>query len=425
MWNGISVVGPSITYSPSARSIRRRACSRSTPCTISFEIIGSYAATTSRPSSTPESTRTPGPARLAVRRDARRRGQESARRVLGVDAALDRVPAQLDVLLRERERLAERDEHLLAHEVEPGDHLGDRVLHLDARVHLHEEVLAVLGEQTLDRSGGDVAGGARGVDADAADACAQLLVDGGRRRLFDELLMSPLDRAVAFAEMDDVAVRVREDLHLDVPRIDDELLDVHVGIREVRLALPARGLERALRIVRTGDLLHPLAAAARGRLDQQRIPDRLTEREQLLDRSDRLRRAGDDRHAGRLHRRARAGLLAHQLDRLGRGPDPHEARVEDGSREAGVLGEEAVAGVDCLCAGPQRRLDERVRLEVALHEEGLVRVVDVERPPVGLRVHGDGPRAELPQRPEDADGDLTAVGDQDLVEHQRAVLSPL
>ena len=80
--------------------------------------------------------------RLAVGRDPPRRREKSAGHVLGVDPALDRVPAQHHVVLRDRERLAGRDEHLLAHDVDAGDGLRDRVLDLDAGVHLEEEVLA-------------------------------------------------------------------------------------------------------------------------------------------------------------------------------------------------------------------------------------------------------------------------------------------
>src|SRR5690242_14139700 len=129
------------------------------------------------------------------------------RRVLRVDPALDRVTAELDVLLPHRERLAERDEDLLADEIEPGDHLGDGVLDLDSRVHLHEEVVAVAREQSLDRPGGAVATGSGRLDADRADPLPELVVDRGRGRLLDQLLMPALDRAVAFAEMNDVAVR--------------------------------------------------------------------------------------------------------------------------------------------------------------------------------------------------------------------------
>ena len=50
------------------------------------------------------------------------------------------------------------DEDLAAHEVDAGDHLGDGVLDLDARVDLDEEELAAVDvEQELDRAGVAVA----------------------------------------------------------------------------------------------------------------------------------------------------------------------------------------------------------------------------------------------------------------------------
>src|SRR5205807_2015846 len=60
----------------------------------------------------------PGSGRYAQARHRSRRGQEVLRRVLGVDAALDRVPAPLDRFLTERQALARRDAQLLGDEVE-------------------------------------------------------------------------------------------------------------------------------------------------------------------------------------------------------------------------------------------------------------------------------------------------------------------
>ena len=183
--------------------------------------------------------------RLLVRGDQAGRRQEALADVLGVDAALDRVPAQAHVLLPHRERLALRDQDLLADEIEPGDELGHGVLDLDPRVHLHEEVLARRRQEPLDRAGGAVARRPRRVDRDLADPLAQRRVDGGRRRLLDQLLMPPLDRAVALAEEEHGPVGVGEDLRLDVPRILEVALDVDGVVREVLQALPLRGLERA------------------------------------------------------------------------------------------------------------------------------------------------------------------------------------
>ena len=124
------------------------------------------------------------------------------------------------------------------------------MLDLDARVHLEEVVRAVLREQTLDRAGRPVSDRARRLDRDLADPLAQRVVDCRRRRLLDELLVSPLDRAVALPEVDHVAVGVREHLHLDVARILEVALDVDRRVGEVRLALATGRLERALDLLR-------------------------------------------------------------------------------------------------------------------------------------------------------------------------------
>ena len=64
-----------------------------------------------------------------------------------------RAPVQPDVGLAVAERLARGDAELLAHQVDAGDRLGDRVLDLEPGVHLEEEELAggVVDEE-LDRA---------------------------------------------------------------------------------------------------------------------------------------------------------------------------------------------------------------------------------------------------------------------------------
>ena len=123
----------------------------------------------------------------------------------------------LDRLLRERQRLARRDAELLGDEVEAGDLLGDAVLHLQARVHLEEEELAVL-EQHLDGARVHVAARERDLHGRLAHRAARLVGNRGRGRFLDELLVPALRRAVAVAQVHAVAVRVGEDLQLDVAR---------------------------------------------------------------------------------------------------------------------------------------------------------------------------------------------------------------
>ena len=74
--------------------------------------------------------------------------------------------------------------------------------------------------------------------------------------------------------------------------------------------------------------------------------------------AERAAAAGHARHAGRLHRADRLDLVAHQADRVGLGADEDEAGLLDAFGEVGVLGEEAVAGMDRLGVGDFGRGDD-------------------------------------------------------------------
>jgi hypothetical protein len=99
------------------------------------------------------SKRVPSCRRAVARQPADRR-QEVAIRVLGIEPALDRPAVQPDVVLRKRQLLAGGDADHLLDEVDAGDQLGDRMLHLQAGVHFQEVEIAVLVDDELDRAGG-------------------------------------------------------------------------------------------------------------------------------------------------------------------------------------------------------------------------------------------------------------------------------
>ncbi len=65
----------------------------------------------------------------------------------------------------------------------------------------------------------------------------------------DDLLVPPLDRAVALEEVDEVAVLVAEQLHLDVPGALDELLEEDVGDAERGAGLAAGLVEGLVELV--------------------------------------------------------------------------------------------------------------------------------------------------------------------------------
>ena len=128
-------------------------------------------------------------------------------------------------------------------------------------------------KQALDRAGADVVDGLGGVDADLADPRAQLLVDDRGGRLLDQLLVAALDRAVALAEVDHVAVLVGDDLDLDVARVGQVALEVDARVGEELLALARGALEGVLQLVLAQRDAEALAAAAARGLDGDRVAD--------------------------------------------------------------------------------------------------------------------------------------------------------
>ena len=133
--------------------------------------------------------------------------------------------------------------------------------------------------------------------------------------------------------------------------------------------------------------------------------------------------ARHDRGAAAQRRLAARHLVAHLLDRLGGRADERHAHLGDRPGEVGVLAEEPVAGVHAVGAAAADGVEDRLGVEVALGRRlpaervRLVGEADVERVAIELGVDRDGRDAELAGGPDDADGDLAAVGDQDLLQH--------
>jgi hypothetical protein len=209
--------------------------------------------------------RTPRPVKS---QDAAASGQEAGRRVLGVDPGLDRVAAG-PALGRPRLRFPGRHSQLQLDQVQAVDLLGDRVLDLEPGVHFHEEELLrpVAADDELHRPGPDVADRAGRLDRGGAHGLPLCFIQQRRRRLLDDLLVPPLQRALALTQVDRVAVGVGQDLDLDVPGVGHQPLDQQ---RVVPEAAPGFAPGRGDRIGQVGGpvhLAHALAAAARTRLE--------------------------------------------------------------------------------------------------------------------------------------------------------------
>ncbi len=224
-------------------------------------------------------------------------------RVFRGDPALDGVAVARNVRLlrhvhfRTVQGVSLRDEDLRADEIEAGDHFGDGVLDLDARVHLDEEPL-VLVEVVKEFDGAGVV--VTNLAGDAGRRLAEFLDDALRQaeagRDFHDLLVAALDGAIALMQMNHIAVPVAQDLDFNVLGALNVFLQEHGRVAERAFRFRLRFVQQAFQITRLVNDAHAAAAAAKGGFDDQRVADFLGRLQRGCPVGNRLFVAGQDRN---------------------------------------------------------------------------------------------------------------------------------
>jgi len=201
----------------------------------------------------------------------------------------------------------------------------------------------------------------------ASDLVAQARIEQGGRRFLDDFLVAALHRAVAFAQVNGIAVGIGQHLKFDVARILQKLFHVHHGIVECSLRLAARhghGIEQRGFGVHHA---HAASTATAGSLDDHGIADSARD----LDDLGRIFRqraihAGHAGHASLFHGEFGGDLVTHHADGFGTRSDEHEAALFHALGEIGILRQEAITGMDGLRIGDLRRADDGRDVQIAL-----------------------------------------------------------
>ena len=366
-------------------------------------------------------------ARGGVGRDLAVIGGKVVGGILGGDAALDGVAVHLHVLLAGQaddgvaQGVTGGDQDLGADDVDARDHLGNGVLHLNAGIHLNKVVVAVLVDEELHSAGADVADRLGDLDGVAAQGFDRLLRDGPGGGELDDLLIAALQGAVALTEVIDVAVLVGEDLHLDVLRLDQVLLHKDVAAAEGLLGLTVHQLIGGLDLLDGVAAAHAAAAAAGSGLEDDGEAEAHGLLNGVIAVLQRLGAAGDDRHAALDGDLLGAELIAHFRQHVGRRADEENAVILTGTGKLGVLGQEAVAGVDGGHAAALGQTDDAGNIQIGTQrgllladQIGLVGSGAEEGVGVLVGVDGNRVQAQIVAGAENTHCDLAAVGHQNF-----------
>ena len=223
--------------------------------------------------------------------------------------------------------------------------------------------------------------------------------------------------------MHHIAESIAQDLDLDMPWLFDKTFDIEPAIAEVSLSFAARLSDRILQQIEIANNSHSLATAAGGGLDQERHPDGPCPREKcrgitLLD------RGGSDRKAIAFDKIARADLVAHQFDRLGRWADEGDACRGNRARKTGIFRQEAVAWMQCAGTNSAGSRYDLLGIEISRYRrpprdlESDIGERYCRRCSIDLVIDDRRAQTKLAQRANDPDGNLAPVGDQDGLERK-------
>src|SRR5665811_1988018 len=114
------------------------------------------------------------------------------------------------------------------------------MLDLDASIHLKEVERPIGGQQVFDCSRAHISDLACQRFGCFQQSFAQSRINGRRRGFLDQLLMTALNRAVALPHGDDGAVMIAKHLDLDVPRVFEVSLQVHIRVTEIAFRFSSR-----------------------------------------------------------------------------------------------------------------------------------------------------------------------------------------
>ncbi len=129
-------------------------------------------------------------------------GSEIVGGILRIDAEFDGVSQGAKVIEFGAEAFAGGDFDLLFDQVDPVDLFGHRMFDLDTGIHFEKVKVAGIIDEKLHRTGVFVLNGLGQFDGGFPHAFTEIAIEKGGGRFFEKFLVAALDRAVAFADMD-------------------------------------------------------------------------------------------------------------------------------------------------------------------------------------------------------------------------------
>src|SRR5580704_11476183 len=166
--------------------------------------------------------------------------------------------------------------------------------------------------------------------------------------------------------MENVSVRVGEDLNFDVTRAANIALEKNSIVAERRSGFGPRFLQARKEQLGALHDAHAAPAAAEGGFYDQGIADLVRNSLRVVLLSYGLFGARHDGKAGFLRKSPRCRLVAQQVQQVRTRANESDTRRGAGSRERGIFGEKTVARMDGVDAAIFRQRHDAIDIEIGL-----------------------------------------------------------
>ena len=358
--------------------------------------------------------------------DGSRAASEAIVGVFGIDAEFNGTPGMRNIGLSEGQFFAGGDEDLLLDQVDTRDKFRDGMFHLDTCVDFDEVEVEVFIDDKFAGSGVCVAGFFDQFDGAITDSLADIFWKFWCRAFFNQFLMATLHRAVAFPEVHDVSVVVREDLNFDVAGSFDVFFEIDAGVFEGLFGFSTGGSEPGTeRNLIAGDA-HSLATTAGSGFDQDWVTDSVCDLNGVFHIADQTVTAWHAGDAGFHGDFAGTDFVAQLLHGFDRWPDEFDVATAADFREVCVFGEKSVARMHGLDIPDFCRTDDAFDLQVAFQglwrpdAPGLVRQFQVVRSFVGFAVDSHRFDTKFTTGSNNSKSNFAAIGYQNSLKHESA-----
>ena len=338
-----------------------------------------------------------------------------------------------EVFLRTREFTPRSNLQLPFHQILPGDHFRHRMLHLQARVHLHEVKGIFL--QPVGDIGDKFNGACPNIpnrfgrcDGCGPHGLSHRLRHIRRRCFLDHLLMPPLQGAIALEQMHRITMGISENLNFDMARLGEEFLYQYTIIAKGRLSFALRRRQSRRKFACGTHAPHSLATTTSDRLNQDRIANLFRFLRQHIGILPFPMITRYHRHPGLDHQGLCCVFQSHRADRIRGWADKDNTCLCAFLRKPRIFREEAIAGMDRLGPGSARNLKQGVPLQVTLRDfcradqNSLICHLNMAGIGICLGIDGNRPDAELRRRGHDPAGNLSAVRYEYFFKHRLYIL---